>query len=117
MQLTHTTIYRTNAGHRYPAGATPSAEGVNFSLYSRHASHVELLLFAAADAPRPFQIIALEARTHRTFFFWHVFVIDLPVGTHYAWRVDGPDDIHDAGFRFDYGKLLLDPPAQPCRQR
>ena len=117
MQQTHNKIYRTRAGDRYPAGATPSAEGVNFSLYSRHASHVELLLFAAADEPRPFQIIALEARTHRTFFFWHVFVIDLPVGTHYAWRVDGPDNIHDAGFRFDYDKLLLDPWARGVTDR
>ena len=117
MQQTHSTIYRTRAGDRYPAGAAPSAEGVNFSLYSRHASHVELLLFAAADEPRPFQIIALEARTHRTFFFWHVFVIDLPVGTHYAWRVDGPDNIHDSGFRFDYDKLLLDPWARGVTDR
>ena len=112
MKQTHATIYRTRPGNRYPTGATPSPEGVNFSLYSRHASHVELLLFENADDPHPFQIIPLEARTQRTFFFWHVFVIDLPAGVHYAWRVDGPDNLHDSGFRFDYDKLLLDPWAR-----
>ena len=98
-------------------GATPSAEGVNFSLYSRHASHVALLLFAHADDLRPFQIIPLEARIHRAFFFWHVFVIDLPVGSYYAWQLDGPDNLHDAGFRFDRDKLLLDPWARGVTDR
>ncbi|HAJ92496.1 MAG TPA: glycogen debranching enzyme GlgX [Gammaproteobacteria bacterium] len=99
----------THPGNRYPAGATPAPQGVNFSIYSRHASHVELLLFERADDLQPFQVIPLEVRTHRTFFFWHVFVIDLPAGTHYAWRIDGPDDVHQSGFRFDREKVLLDP--------
>ena len=103
------TACRIHPGDRYPAGATPSPEGVNFSIYSRHATHVELLLFADAEDLQPFQVIPLEARTHRTFFFWHVFVIDLPVGTHYAWRIDGPDDRQHSGFHFDREKVLLDP--------
>ena len=94
MKNTNITSYLTRSGDRYPAGATLSRDGTNFSFYSRHASHVELLLFENADDPQPFQVIPLEARTHRTFFFWHVFVIDLPVGVHYAWRIDGPDDVH-----------------------
>mgnify|MGYP002063032758 FL=1 len=76
----HPRIYRTQAGDRYPAGATPGERGVNFSIYSRHARHVELLLFTRADDPVPFQVIPLEARLNRTFFFWHVFVVDLPAG-------------------------------------
>ena len=97
MTQKHITSCRTHPGNRYPAGATPSPGGVNFSIYSRHASHVELLLFENADDPQPFQVIPLEARTHRTFFFWHVFVIDLPVGIYYAWRIDGPGDVHQSG--------------------
>jgi isoamylase len=101
--------YQIRSGSRYPMGATPLADGVNFSIYSRHATHVELLLFAAADSREPFQIIPLEARLHRVFFFWSVQVLDLPVGTHYAWRINGPDDVHHSGFRFDREKVLLDP--------
>ena len=104
--------YQIRTGSRYPAGATAVADGVNFSIYSRHATHVELLLFADADSREPFQVIPLEARLHRVFFFWNVLVLDLPPGSHYAWRVDGPDDMHHSGFRFDREKVLLDPWAR-----
>jgi glycogen operon protein len=110
---TDTTIsYATRPGSRYPDGATPVADGINFSIYCRHATHVELLLFAAAESPSPFQVIPLEARLHRDFFFWHVLVVDLPAGTHYAWRIDGPEDLQQSGFRFDRDKVLLDPRAR-----
>jgi len=109
--LTDNTLmnYQIRTGSRYPMGATPLADGVNFSIYCRHATHVELLLFTAADSHEPFQIIPLEARLHRVFFFWSVRVLDLPVDTYYAWRIDGPDDVHHSGFRFDREKVLLDP--------
>ncbi len=107
-----TMSYQIRPGNRYPEGATAVADGVNFSIYSRHATHVELLLFAAADSVEPFQIIPLEARLQRMFFFWSVLVVDLPAGTHYAWRIDGPDDLHQSGFRFDREKVLLDPWAR-----
>ena len=107
-----TMSYRIRPGSRYPAGATAVSGGVNFSIYSRHATHVELLLFATADSQEPFQIIPLEARLHRVFFFWSLLVVELPVGTHYAWRIDGPDDVHQSGFCFDREKVLLDPWAR-----
>ncbi|MGB5178557.1 MAG: glycogen debranching protein GlgX [Gammaproteobacteria bacterium] len=108
----NTLSYQIRTGSRYPAGAIVVADGVNFSIYSRHATHVELLLFADADSREPFQSIPLEARLHRMFFFWSVLVLDLPPGTHYAWRVDGPDDMHYSGFHFDREKVLLDPWAR-----
>ena len=113
----NTLSYQIRSGSRYPAGATPVADGVNFSIYSRHATHVELLLFSDADSREPFQIIPLEARLHRIFFFWNVQVLGLPLGTHYAWRIDGPDDLQQSGFRFDREKLLLDPWARGISDR
>jgi len=104
--------YTIHAGNRYPEGATLVHGGVNFSIYSRHASHVELLLFDKADSPQPYQVIPLDARLHRTFFFWTVLVEDLPTGTHYAWRVDGENDEQHTGKRFDREKVLLDPCAR-----
>jgi isoamylase len=106
------TSYSIKPGSRYPAGATPVPEGINFSIYSRHASRVELLLFESARSVEPFQVIYLDPRLHRTFFFWQVLVVDLPVGTYYAWRIGGPDDLHQSGFRFDREKVLLDPYAR-----
>ena len=104
--------FEIRAGFRYPAGATPVADGVNFSIYSQHATQVELLLFAGPRSLQPFQVIPLEPRGHRTFFFWHVLVVGLPVGTCYAWRMDGPDDTALSGLRFDREKVLLDPWAR-----
>jgi glycogen operon protein len=104
--------YKIQSGSRYPAGATPVVGGVNFSIYSQHATQVELLLYESARSLPPFQVIPLEPRGHRSFFFWHVLVEGLPVGTHYAWRLDGPDDAARSGLRFDREKVLLDPWAR-----
>src|SRR3954452_5943407 len=78
------------AGQAHPLGATVVPGGVNFSLFSRHADAVELLLFDASDSPAPAQVIPLDPRIHKSFHFWHVFVEGLRPGAHYAYRVDGP---------------------------
>ncbi len=90
-------------------GATFVDGGVNFCCFSRYATAVELLLFEGPATPKPFQVITLDPRVHKTFFFWHVLVEDLPDGTCYGWRMDGPGDTADTGCRFDREKLLLDP--------
>lgn len=104
--------YPVLSGRRYPPGATVEDIGVNFSVYSRHATGAELLLYEAASSPEPFQIIRLDPRTHHTFFSWHVMVQDLPPGTHYTWRLEGPNDPHTHGWRFDPQVELVDPWAR-----
>jgi isoamylase len=104
-------LYRTRPGWRYPSGATPDASGINFSVFSRYATSVELLLYETALSPEPFQIIRLDPETNRTFFSWHVYVEGLPKGVHYTWRVDGPADTRNTGFRFDKEQGLVDPYA------
>jgi len=97
-------------GSRYPFGARPDAGGVNFSVFSRHATRVELLLFERATGGEPFQVIALDPDINRTFFAWHVYVEGLRPGVCYNWRIDGPgDDTAHTGFRFDVHKTLVDP--------
>lgn len=104
--------YRIRPGTRFPPGATPSADGVNFCAFSQHATHAELSLYAAADSCAPFQVITLDCEHNRSFFFWHVFVENLPVGTYYTWRMDGPGDIVATGRCFYPYKELLDPWAR-----
>jgi isoamylase len=87
--------YSTRSGTRFPPGASATAEGVNFSVFSKNANRVELLLYDAADSPKPVQVISLDADTNRSYFFWHVFVKGLPAGTHYTWRVDGGKELVD----------------------
>ena len=102
---------RLAKGSPHPIGATLQADGVNFSLFSGNATGVELLLFAAHDAPQPFQTIRLDPFVNKTFHFWHVFVKGLRAGAHYAYRVDGPND-PSAGHRFNRNKVLIDPYAR-----
>lgn len=104
--------FRIRPGARFPAGATLTPEGVNFSVFSRHATAVELSLYEAHDSAEPFQVIALDPETNRTFFFWHVFVEGLKAGAHYTWRVHGPDDTAATGRCFNPRKELVDPWAR-----
>jgi isoamylase len=100
--------YAVGKGHPHPLGATVQPEGVNFSVFSEHATGVELLLFEAHDSPRPLQVITLDPYLNKTFHFWHVLVRGLPAGSHYAYRVDGPWQ-PELGLRFNQSKVLLDP--------
>ncbi len=103
--------YEIAAGKTHPLGATPDAQGVNFSLYSESASRVELLLFEKYDDIEPVQIIQLDPLRHRTFCFWHIYVRWLSPGVYYAFRVDGPRNLSD-GHRFNPNKVLIDPYAR-----
>src|SRR6478672_10709214 len=100
--------YPTSPGRPHPLGATVHPGGVNFAFFSQHATGIELLLFDEHDDPEPVQRIALYPERNKTFHFWHVDVIGLEPGMHYAVRVDGPDAIHD-GHRFNRNKVLIDP--------
>src|SRR4051794_33413583 len=103
--------YATTPGRPHPLGATPDADGVNFSVFSRNASGVELLLFDKHDDAEPAQVIPLDPDRNKTFFFWHVYVENLRPGTHYAYRIDGPWD-PGQGHRFNRNKVLIDPYAR-----
>jgi isoamylase len=100
--------YPVEKGHPHPLGATVQPDGVNFSVFSEHATGIDLLLFSAHDSPQPSQVIRLDPRVNKTFHFWHVFVRGLPAGSHYAYRADGPWQ-PDSGKRFNRNKVLLDP--------
>ncbi len=107
--------YEIGRGTPHPLGAIPDEGGVSFTIFSRHATGVELLLFNEHDDPEPVQKIALDPRVNKTFHFWHVYVHGLKAGAHYAYRVDGPDsdwDLHHCGHRFNRNKVLLDPYAR-----
>jgi len=64
----HKKEYQLRPGNPYPSGSRAKSKGVNFSIFSRYATHVELLLFDAADCDEPFQTIALKEDVNRTFF-------------------------------------------------
>jgi glycogen operon protein len=97
-----------SAGRSAPLGATLCPGGINFSVYSRAASGVELLLFDGRDHSRPTRVIPLDPAANRTYHYWHVFVPGVQPGQMYGYRVHGPWD-PASGMRFDPRKVLLDP--------
>ena len=104
--------YPVRPGDGFPAGATVTAAGINFSVFSRHATSVALVLYRSPADRTPLQVIELDPVHNRTFFFWHVLVEGARPGLWYTWRVDGPGDTARTGFRFDPRRELLDPWAR-----
>jgi len=97
-----------NIGRSAPLGASIRRNGVNFSVYSRSATGVELLFFDGAEDARPQRVIRLDPVGNRTYHYWHVFVPGVKAGQIYAYRVAGPFN-PEKGLRFDPSKVLLDP--------
>ena len=97
-----------NNGRSSPLGATVCDGGVNFSVFSRSATGVELLFFDREDDARPARLIRIDPSDNRTYHYWHVFVPGVQAGQIYGYRVEGPYD-PAKGMRFDPAKVLLDP--------
>ncbi|HEU4771377.1 MAG TPA: alpha-amylase family glycosyl hydrolase, partial [Candidatus Udaeobacter sp.] len=102
------TPVRTFLGQPYPLGATWTGNGVNFAIFSEHATGVELCLFDKMDdAKEDVRIPLNECTTH----VWHAFLPDARPGQLYGFRVSGPYE-PERGLRFNSSKLLLDPYAK-----
>jgi glycogen operon protein len=100
-------VSRVSEGLPFPLGATWDGLGVNFALFSAHASKVELCLFDEAGETE-LERIELPEFTNE---IWHGYLPDARPGTVYAYRVHGPYD-PASGHRFNANKLLLDPYAK-----
>jgi isoamylase len=95
-------------GTSSPLGAAPCADGVNFSVFSKHATGIELLLFDDVDDTQATRVIRIDPASNRTGHYWHVFVPGIKAGQIYGYRAEGPWDLAN-GMCFDPTKLLLDP--------
>ena len=95
-------------GGSHPLGATLRDGGVQFSVYSKHAHAIDILLFDDGDSGRPSRVISLDPRRHRTYHYWHAFVPGIAAGQVYAYRAHGSWR-PELGRRFDPAKVLLDP--------
>ena len=58
---------REAAGRSFPLGATVAEGGVNFCIFSRHATAIELLLFDGACDAEPARAVRLDAPRHRSY--------------------------------------------------
>ena len=95
-------------GKPTPLGASWEGQGVNFALFSEHATKVELLLFARKENPAPTEVFELPEKTGP---IWHGYLSDVEPGLLYGYRVHGPYEPEN-GHRFNANKVLLDPYAR-----
>jgi len=109
--------YRTRPGSRFPLGAKVVPGGVNFCVFCRHATRLELLLYASEESAEPFQIVELTSDVNRTFFFWHVLVEGLPLRCCFTWRAYGPLGVPQMSDEAAAAKELLDPNARGVSDR
>ncbi len=94
------------AGLPYPLGATFDGDGVNFAVFSQHASRMTLCLFD--DAGNETLLVDLPERSGHV---WHGYFPGMRPGQQYGFRAHGPYR-PDEGHRFNPHKLLLDPYAK-----
>lgn len=95
-------------GRSAPLGATWDGRGVNFALFSEHASKVEVCLFDSPLATRESHRLVLPEQTDQV---WHGYIPGLKPGQLYGYRVYGPYE-PERGLRFNPNKVVLDPYAK-----
>ncbi len=97
-------------GEALPLGVTVRRRGVNFAIFSKHATACTLVLFQPG-AQDPYVEFALDPLANRTGQVWHVFVEGLDAGGQYGYRFDMQPNPDPKVYRFDPERVLLDPYA------
>lgn len=103
--------FECQRGKPLPLGATKTPEGVNFAVFSRHATAVSLVLFRKGQG-EPMAEILLDPISHKTGDIWHVLVVGVDPSLRYGYRADGPFDPKGQGHWFNKKSILLDPYAK-----
>lgn len=98
-------------GKPFPFGATPTADGVNFSVFTRNGTSVTIDLFERAEADVPYFSYTLDPVKNTTGDIWHVELKGLRKNALYLYRVDGPFQ-PEKGHRFNKNQYLFDPYAK-----
>jgi len=97
--------------HTLPYGAVVRERGVQFVVFSRHATAMRLLLYDRPTDRKPAEIISFQADRDRLGDMWSILAEGIGPGQLYHLQADGPFDAR-AGHRFDGTARLIDPYAK-----
>ncbi|KAF5190243.1 Glycogen debranching enzyme [Thalictrum thalictroides] len=109
--------FKVSAGQAFPLGASETENGINFALFSQHASVVTLCLSMSerktlGEVDAEVVELPLDPNVNKTGDIWHICVEDLPRhSVLYGYRIDGPREWQQ-GHRFDSSIVLVDPYAK-----
>ena len=102
--------FKFRPGRPRPFGATVVPDGINFSIFSCHATSCSLVLFKKGAETPMIEIPFLESFRTGDVYAMTVLGLD-PAEIEYGFRLDGPFE-PAAGHRFDAQQILLDPYAK-----
>ena len=108
--------FATEMGSPLPFGAALRRHGINFAIFSQHATSVTLVLYLPG-LTQPIAQFRLDPRLNRTGNVWHVFVRGLDPGVQYGYRMDANPNPAPRLHRFDPTLVLLDPFAKAVASR
>ena len=103
-------VQSVRSGLPFPLGAHVRGNGVNFAIFSRHATGVRLDLFEHSADAAPARAFILDAARNKTGDVWHLWLEGVQRGQLYGLRMTGPYAPRE-GHRFNPNKLVLDPYA------
>ncbi|MGA9251948.1 MAG: glycogen debranching protein GlgX [Roseobacter sp.] len=97
-------LYHLSAGHPFRMGAQADEDGVNFAVFSAHATQIDLCLFDESGTRETARIPLPE----RSGDIWHGRLDGIKAGAVYGYRAHGAYSPPE-GHRFNPNKLLIDP--------
>ncbi len=100
--------FAVRRGHPLPYGATARREGVNFSIFSKHATGVMLVVSLTGDNDSVLEL-PLDPLYNRTGDLWHVFLKGLDPGIEYGYRLERTPNPEPQVHRYDPSKVVIDP--------
>ena len=103
-------VQAIRSGMPFPLGARARGNGVNFAIFSRHATGARLDFFDHAEDAEPARSILFDSARNKTGDIWHVWLEGIKPGQLYGFRFTGPYAPHE-GHRFNPDKLVVDPYA------
>ena len=103
--------HRLSRGVPLPLGATGRSHGVNFAVFSKHATACTLVLFRSGEED-PYVEFPLDPDVNRTGQVWHICVEGVDAGAQYGFRFDMQPNPQPQSYRFDPSMVLLDPYAR-----
>ncbi|KAK6940195.1 Glycoside hydrolase, family 13, N-terminal [Dillenia turbinata] len=104
--------FKVSSGQAFPLGVSDIESGINFAIFSQHATSVTLCLLLPNRANNEMMEVTLDPQVNKTGDIWHISIEDLPRSqVLYGYRINGPQGWNQ-GHRFDSSIVLLDPYAK-----
>ena len=108
-------MFLTQTGSPEPLGATVTPQGINFALFSRHATAVTLVIEKEIDGQTVRQEFPLDPAFNKTGDIWHGLLGNTSTALRYGYRLSGPHDPKGSGHWYDDQRILIDPYAKELR--